>query len=72
MAKRLIESYSKRDRRGLVALPLNGTMATGWVVLLPPHVLFVEWHTGEVWRLTDEEAAAAKPYPDSPITEPGH
>ena len=72
MAKRLIENYSKRDRRGLVSLPLNGTQATGWVVMLGGHQLFVEWHTGEVWILTAEEAIKAKPYPESPIPEPGH
>jgi hypothetical protein len=61
-------------------LVINGTISIGHVAgffkrqAFPPsdfNYIWKDWHTKDVYAITRKEFLSIKPYPESPIPEPG-
>lgn len=61
-------------------LVINGTISIGHVAgvlesrIVPPtsmRYFWKDWHTKDVYVITRKEFLSIKPYPESPIPEPG-
>lgn len=73
MAEKLFSGSEQTPSKQLV---INGAISIGYLENINFFGLFGQylwrdWHTKEVYDLTHEEFLSIKPYPESPIPEPG-